>query len=164
MKTHFILLFMAISITFAACENTKSDTSVDAPGVTDQDIFNSQLAEELGADNYGMKRYVLAVLKAGPHRTQNPEEAAELQRGHMENINRLADEGYLVLAGPFLDDGEMRGIFLFDVATVEEARELAETDPAVQAGRLLLEYHPWYGSAAILKVNEIHRQISKESP
>lgn len=164
MKTHFMLFIIAISITFAACENTKSDTSVDAPGFADQDNFNSQLADELGADNYGMKRYVLAVLKAGPHRTQNPEEAAELQREHMENINRLANEGHLVLAGPFLDDGEMRGIFLFDVATVEEARKLAETDPAVQAGRLLLEYHPWYGSAAILKVNEMHQQISKETP
>jgi uncharacterized protein len=111
-----------------------------------------------------MKRYVMAFLKAGPNRGQGEAEAMELQRGHMANINRLASEGKLILAGQFLGGGEIRGIFLFDVETVEEARELSETDPAIQAGRLELELHPWYGSAALLKVNEIHATIARENP
>jgi uncharacterized protein len=147
---------------FAVSCNAESERELSE--VTNQGEFNEQLAEELGADNYGMKRYVMAFLKAGPNRDQDEETAMELQRGHMANINKLADEGKLILAGPFLDGGELRGIFLFDVETVEEARALTETDPAVQAGRLIMELHPWYGSAALMKTTDIHRQIARENP
>lgn len=44
----------------------------------------------------------------------------------MDNINRLAEEGKLVLAGLFMDGREERGIFIFDVETIEEARNLTE--------------------------------------
>jgi uncharacterized protein len=144
-------------ITLSGCENDTGEEHTDAR-------YDQQLAAELGADNYGMRTYVMAFLKAGPNRDHDPETAREIQRGHMENINRLANEGKLILAGPFLDGGELRGIFLFDVETVEEARELTETDPAIQAGRLAMELHPWFGSAALLKVPDIHTRISKEVP
>jgi uncharacterized protein len=111
-----------------------------------------------------MKRYVMAFLKAGPERGQDEETAQEIQRGHMEHIQTLAEDGKLVLAGPFLDDGEIRGIFLFDVESLEEARELTAADPAVQAGRLEMELHPWYGSAALLQVNDLHRRIAEINP
>lgn len=140
-----------------------------APALADdgraaQPEYDPKLAAALGADDYGMRRYVMALLKAGPKRDQDEKTAMELQRAHLDNIRRLADEGVLVLAGPFLDRGELRGIYVFDVATVEEARELTESDPAVQAGRLAMELHPWYGSAALKKANEIHTRISKLSP
>lgn len=122
----------------------------------------SNLTAELGADEYGMKQYVMAFLKAGPNRNQDSVEAAALQRAHMDNIQRLANEGVLVVAGPFLDDGELRGIYLFDVKSVEEAEALTLTDPAIQAGRLVMELHPWYGSAALMKVNEWHQKISSK--
>jgi hypothetical protein len=76
----------------------------------------------------------------------------------------MAEDGDLVLAGPFLDKGELRGIYIFDVPTVEEARQLTATDPAIQAGRLEMELRPWYGSAALRKVNEIHAQIAEVNP
>ncbi len=82
----------------------------------------------------------------------------------MANIRRLGEQGKLALAGPFLDDGSVRGIYVFNVETLEEARALTETDPAIQAGRLEMELHPWYGSAALLYVNEIHERIKQDDP
>jgi len=120
------------------------------------------LAKQLGADAYGMKQYVMAFLKAGPNRDRDSATAARLQRAHLDNIFRLADEGKLVLAGPFLDKGVIRGIYVFNVTTVEEAAELTSTDPAIQAGSLVMELHPWYGSAGLMQINEISKRIEKE--
>ncbi len=125
-----------------------------------QASFNKQLADSLHADEYGMKQYVMAFLKVGPNRNQDSATVAALQAGHMQNIGRLAAEGKLVVAGPFLDKGELRGIFIFNVTTIEEAKQLTETDPAVKAGRLVMELHPWYGSAAMMLVNPIHQTIA----
>src|SRR6185436_2508919 len=93
----------------------------------------------------------IGFLKRGP--TWTPEKTAateELQKAHMANIHRLADMKKLVVAGPFGDDGTLRGIFVFKVASLEEARTLTETDPAVKAGRLALELHPWLVPEGVL--------------
>jgi uncharacterized protein YciI len=124
-------------------------------------VYDAALAKECGADEYGMRQYVMAFLKKGPNRTQDSLKAARLQRAHLDNIGKLAEAGKLSLAGPFLDDGELRGIYIFNVATVEEAKKLTETDPAIQEGSLIMELHPWYGSAALIKVNELHKKLSK---
>ena len=125
------------------------------------DTFDAELAEHLGADEFGMRTYVIALLKAGPNRERDRDEAIALQRAHLANIRRLSEEGKIALAGPFMDDGTLRGIFIFDVRTVEEAAELTQSDPAIQAGQLEMELHPWYGSAALLQVNDTHARISK---
>lgn len=125
--------------------------------------YNEELAKELGADEYGMKAYVMAFLKAGPNRSQDSLEAARIQKAHLENIGRMAEAGKLVLAGPFMDGGAVRGIYIFNVPSVEEAKALTETDPAIQAGRLEMELHPWYGTAALMKVNEIGKTLAKEN-
>jgi uncharacterized protein YciI len=157
-----LALFVLASI---SCNRTETSDNNSAQTDTEaENIFNEELAKELGADNYGMKQYVMAFLKTGPNRDMSQAEAMEIQRAHLDNIRRMAESGDLVLAGPFMDTGEIRGIYLFNVSTLEEARALTETDPAVEAGRLEMELHPWYGSAALLKVNEIHASISKENP
>lgn len=93
----------------------------------------------------------LAFLTRGakwtPEKTPQTE---EIQKGHMANILRLAETKKLVVAGPFGDDGTLRGIFVFKVGSLEEAKSLAETDPAVQAGRLALDIHPWQVPEGIL--------------
>jgi uncharacterized protein YciI len=130
----------------------------------DKPEFDAALAAELGADDYGMRRYVMAFLRAGPDRSHDPEIAAALQRGHLDHIRQMAEAGKLVMAGPFLDAGELRGIFIFAVDTIEEAEALTAADPAVQAGRLAMELRPWYGSAALLKLGEIHASIARANP
>jgi uncharacterized protein YciI len=124
--------------------------------------YNAELARQLGADDYGMKKYVIAFLKRGPTKLSG-EEAEQLQNAHLKNIMRLAGEGKLVVAGPFRDEGEVRGIFILNVETVEEAKKLTESDPAVQRGTLQFELRPWYGSAALMEVSRIHKTIEKKS-
>lgn len=159
-----LLLAGITSIVMLSC-NAPTESKV-TPTANDQAKtkgYDSLLAQKFGADDYGMKQYVMAFLKAGPNRSQDSTEAANLQRAHLDNIKRMAQEGKLVLAGPFLDDQKIRGIYIFNVTTVEEAEELTKTDPAIQAGSLIMELHPWYGSAGLMRVNEIHPKLQKQS-
>ena len=92
--------------------------------------YDAALAAKTGADEYGMKAYVIAFLKKGPNRNQDSTTAANLQAAHLKNIGRMANEGKLVVAGPFLDDdNEIRGIYIFNVATIEEAKSLPKPIP-----------------------------------
>jgi uncharacterized protein YciI len=125
--------------------------------------FDSTLAKKFGADDYGMKQYVMAFLKAGPTKITDSAQRAQLLRGHLQNIMRLAKEGKLVVAGPFLDNTSLAGVFIFDVRTTEEARELVNTDPAVKAGMFDVEFHPWYASAALMQVISVHGTLQKKS-
>ena len=96
--------------------------------------FDAALAKKLGADDYGMRQYVMAFLKSGPTKITDKAEMTKLQMAHLENIERSAKEGKLALAGPFTDDKEIEGIFIFNVKTVEEAKALTETDPGIKGG------------------------------
>ena len=109
-----------------------------------EDIFKKRIAP------LTMNTVYLAFLKSGPNRTQPAAEAAEIQKAHLANIQRLAKLGKLAAAGPFGDDGALRGIFVFRVASLEEAQALSDTDPAVKAGRLVLELHPWQVPEGVL--------------
>lgn len=150
MKKILIILVLAVVSNLATGQNTAI-------------AYDSLLAKKLGADAYGMKQYVMAFLKAGPNRGQDSATAAKLQKAHMENIDKMAKAGKLVLAGPFLDDGDIRGIYIFNVQTIEEAKKLTETDPAIAAGRLVMELHLWYGSAALMQVTETHYKLEKKN-
>ncbi len=129
----------------------------------DSSRYDAQLAQKVGADEYGMKKYVMVFLKEGPNRLKDAAAEAALQKAHLKNILRLAAEGKLIVAGPFLDNQDIKGIFIFNVSTVEEATKLTESDPAVKAGSLIMELHPWYGSAALVEAFEIHKKIEKKS-
>ncbi|MBK6539573.1 MAG: hypothetical protein IPG09_18075 [Ignavibacteria bacterium] len=125
--------------------------------------YDSLLAKKYGADDYGMKQFIMAFLKSGKNILTDKAEEDRLQSEHMKNINKMAEDGKLVIAGPFMDNQSLKGIYIFDVRTLEEARELTSTDPAVKAGVLEMELHPWYGSAALLEINNIHNKIQKKS-
>lgn len=100
-------------------------------------------AQEKDDPKHEMKNYLMVFLYKGPNRNQDSVEAMRIQKEHLNNIQRLADEGKLIVAGPFLDDKDLRGIFIFDSASEEEVTELVETDLAIQTGRLRYEIRPW---------------------
>ena len=124
---------------------------------------DSDLAKRLGADERGMKNYVLCILKTGPKDAAiTGEERKAIFAGHFANIERLADEGKLAVAGPFgKNDKAWRGLYIFNVPTIEEAEKLVQLDPAVRAGVFVPELTPWYGTAAMMVVSETHRRIAK---
>lgn len=156
----FLSLFLFYSCSSpAGADPQKKDSAVAA---TDTAGIDTSLIRKLHADDHGMKKYVMAFLKKGPNRDQDSATAAALMRAHLDNIGRMAKEGKLVLAGPFLDDTELSGIYIFNVETIEEARALTETDPAIKAGRLVMELHPWYGSAALQEIVKMHGKISRK--
>jgi len=152
------LIALAI-FAFMGCSRNNQQSMKDST----EEAFDSLKAAEYNADKYGMKKNVLAFLKKGPNRDQDSVKTVELQKAHLNNITRLAEEGSLVLAGPFLDDGDVRGIYIFDVETIEEAKTLTETDPAISAGRLSMILRPWYGSAALKEILSIHKSLEKKS-
>ena len=127
--------------------------------------YNETLAQELGADVYGMKIYILAILKTGSNQNADPETVQQSFAGHMENINRLVDEDLLYVAGPFMaNENNYRGIFILNVTTIEEAEELLQTDPAIQENLLDAELYQWYGSAALSQYLEAADQIWQQKP
>jgi len=99
---------------------------------------------------YAMRTYVLGFLYRGPNRIDDPERSKALQAAHLANIGRLAGESKIILAGPFLDKGDLRGIFLFDTDSLEVAQGWCDTDPAIQAGALRVELKPWYSAEGIM--------------
>lgn len=99
-----------------------------------------------------IRQYWFVMLLKGNNRTQDSATAAKIQEGHMANINKLYEEGKLKVAGPFGDDGNWRGIFIFDASaegckTKEDVEKLLQTDPAVSSGRLAYDIRPWWTAA-----------------
>ena len=124
--------------------------------------YDAELAERLEGDDYGMKSYVLVILKTGSNTEAEPEEVSALFQGHMLNMGRLAEEGALVLAGPLgPNDESYRGIFIFNTSNLEQAREWVDSDPAVAAGLLEAVLFPYYGSAALQELNALHATIQR---
>ncbi|MCF7559466.1 YciI family protein [Sabulilitoribacter multivorans] len=97
-------------------------------------------------DTILMQQYFIAFLKRGPIRGQNEEEAAELQKEHLAYLAKMYDLGYADISGPFGDDGDIRGITIYNVPTQKMADSLANADPMVKAGRLEIEIHPWWAA------------------
>lgn len=156
-----ILRILALSLVLTACnqspekeQNTSVEVEVKKKTDTLQDI--KARAEELkkqgyqtftykkGDTSFLMQQYYMVFLKAGENRSQDSTETAELQKKHLAHLSRMAEEGYASLIGPFGDDGEIRGIVVFNTPTQKEADSLANLDPMVKAGRLKVEVHPWW--------------------
>lgn len=133
------------------------------PAAPAEAAFDAELAKTVGADEYGMRKYVLVVLKTGPTPMPAGKARDEMFKGHFANINRLASEGKLALAGPFDGADGWRGLFILAVSDMEEAKRLTATDPVIGSGEMVAEFHKYYGSAALMLVNDAHRRVAKKS-
>jgi len=154
-----ITLLVIINLTFGQ-SNSEKDTLNSNPN------YDKTLAEKLGGDDYGMKSYFLVILKTGTSTTSDKELIAESFGGHMDNINRLVAEGKLIVAGPLGEnENNYRGIFILNnLKTIEEAKELLQTDPAIKNGLLDYEILTWYGSAALPEYLPFSDKIWKLKP
>lgn len=157
------MTFLALLIfSFAACNEGADVRGIPDPAeveaVTDFSKSVKESAEELERQGYKtfvmeekdttylMQQYYMVFLKRGATRNQDSTEATRLQQEHLAHLSRMAREGYASLIGPMGDDGEVRGIVVFNTPTQEMADSLARLDPMVQAGRLEVEVHPWWAA------------------
>lgn len=146
----------------ALASDTPASTDASAAPIA---AFDAELAKTHGADERGMRRYVLVVLRTGPTRVPDGEARTAMFAGHMANIQRLAKAGKLAVAGPFMpSDSGWRGLFIFAVESVEEAKALTETDTVIVNGEMVAEYHPWYGSAALMATAGLHERMVPPPP
>jgi len=140
-------------------------TAFSAAGQKTNPDYDAALATKLGADEYGMKMYVMVILKTGPNNVQDQVRRDSLFAGHMANISKLAEMKKLVVAGPFGDNQRSyRGIFIFDVPSFEEANKLMENDPTIKEKVFEAELYHWYGSAALPEYLEASEKVWKVSP
>lgn len=114
--------------------------------LTEQGFEIFDYVDEKTQDTILMQQYFMAFLKKGPVRSQNEAEAAELQKEHLAHLSRMYELGYADISGPFGDDGDIRGITIYNVPTFEMADSLANLDPMVKSGRLVIEMHPWWAA------------------
>jgi len=125
--------------------------------------YDKQLADSLGADSFGMKKYYWVILKTGPNKIDDKMVTDSLFRGHMQNINRLAEMGKLVLAGPLEENAKTyRGIFILSVSSLEEANALLESDPVIKSKIMETEIYKWYGTAAMPLILKFHDKLAKQ--
>jgi len=120
------------------------------------------LIKQLGADEYGMKQYTLVFLKPGESGQADSAKAAGIQKQHLKYLKDLMDKETILLLGPLMEEASISGLCIYN-CDVAEAKKLAAADPAVMSGELVVEVHPWYSSAAIMKVPEIHKKIEVKS-
>jgi uncharacterized protein YciI len=157
MKSRFFAL-LAATLFAILCGPVLAQTVTE----TVKPKFDAELAKALGADDYGMKSYVLVILKTGPNKMPAGPERDAMFAGHMANIKRLAAEKKLALAGPLDGVDGWRGLFVLAVANIDEAKQLVATDPVIRTGEMIAEYHKHYGSAALMLVNDAHEKVAKK--
>lgn len=154
------LLFAILGITLLSCETKIEKEYITEPCPEVEKIPMAQLKEELtekefqtfdyvdekSGDTILMQQYFIAFLKKGPTRSQTKEETDSLQKLHLAHLGRMYEEGYADISGPFGDDGDIRGITIYNVPTQKIADSLANMDPMVKSGRLTIEIHPWWAA------------------
>jgi|TARA_R100000479_G_scaffold156694_1_gene93250 uncharacterized protein YciI len=164
------ITLVTIVLAFCSCDNPKEkieeNTFVEKEEQTLEAEKESvaQLKENLTNDGYQifdyvdektgdtvlMQQYFIAFLKRGTNRSQNKKEADSLQKLHLAHLGSMYEKGFADISGPFGDDGDIRGITIYNVPTQKMADSLANMDPMVKAGRLAIEIHPWWAAKGFM--------------
>lgn len=128
-------------------------------------LYDAKLASELGADEYGMKKYWMVFLKTGNNGNTDPTFLRNAMRSHMNNIHAMSAAGILVAAGPYeKNDENYRGVFIFERIEETDLRAWLQKDEAIATEVFTYEILGWYGSAALPKYLDYHKQIEKTKP
>ena len=172
MKNIFALII--ISSLSLSCISIKTTGQAGKPGLpgksgdeilAEKEVRRKKLADSLGADERGMKNYMLVILKTGPNdaKITDMSKREELFKGHFSNMETMTKAGKLKVAGPFATKNNLqyRGLFILDVATEDEAKTLIKQDPTIKEGIFDVEILPWYGSAALPMYLPYHEKITK---
>ncbi len=168
MKYSFLIIMVLITNLTLGQSNTQkqSETKLGKDTAILNPNYDKELADKLRGDDYGMKNYFFIILKTGTNTTASKDLISESFRGHMNNINRLVEEGKLIVAGPLgKNEKNYRGIFILNnLKSIEDAKELLQTDPAIKNGLLDYEIFTWYGSAALPEYLPFSDKIWKSKP
>lgn len=128
----------------------------------EKSMYDAQLAAKYGGNDNGMKGYIFVILRTGPNKTTDKDSLNAYFSGHMANIQKLAAEGKMIVAGPFgKNENQFRGLFILNTTSNEEARKMLEGDPAVKDGIFIADLYTWWGSAALPAYMEVHERITK---
>ena len=148
----YLLTIAFLTLTFSLAMGQKTNPNYDA-----------ELAKKVGADDYGMKKYVFVMLKTGTNTSEKKEPKDEAFAGHMKNMDRLVAAKQLIVAGPIeKNNNEYRGIFILDVPSIEESKKILKTDPAISTNYLAADYYVWWGSAALAEYLPASDKVWKE--
>ena len=150
-----VLVFLAIGAGPARAQ--------EAPASPGQARYDAALAKRLGADEYGMRSYVLMLLRSSGHPVPKGPERDAMFKGHLANMHRLAQAGKLVMAGPLDGRDGLRGLFVFAVKDIDAARALVATDPVIAKGEMVAEYHDFYASAVLMQINAMHERVMRKA-
>ena len=124
--------------------------------------YDAALAQSLGGNDNGMRSYVLVILKTGPNKMADGPARKKMFEGHFANMERLAAEKKLAVAGPLDGVDGWRGVFVFATGDIEEAKTFVATDPVIINGEMVAEYHKFFSSAGLMAVNDIHGKIVRK--
>ncbi|MEZ4801419.1 MAG: hypothetical protein R2797_01505 [Gelidibacter sp.] len=151
-----IVLLATLSCKQEVKEVIKSETMVEEKAEKSLKEIKKELASKgyqtfdyvdaATQDTILMQQYFMAFLKAGPNRSEDKAEVDSLQKLHLAHLSKMYKMGYTDISGPFGDDGDIRGISIYNVPTFEMADSLANSDPMVKSGRLMIEIHPWWAA------------------
>lgn len=160
LKTFIIVATLTLGVLLVSCKpEIQREYSIEPSPEMDSTSVATQLKklneagfqtfvyqDEATGDSVVMQQYFIAFLKRGPNRSQSKAEADSLQVLHLGHLGKMYELGYADISGPFGDDGDIRGITIYNVPTLQMADSLANMDPMVQAGRLQIEIHPWWAA------------------
>lgn len=131
-------------------EEQKPSMSELKESLTEKGFKIFDYVDEQTKDTVLMQQYYIAFLKAGPEKSQDKAAIDSLQLLHLAHLGKMYELGYADISGPFGDDGEIRGITIYNTPTLAVADSLANSDPMVKAGRLVIEMHPWWAAKGFM--------------
>lgn len=146
MKNFLSSIYVMPFLLSVACSKTKQIDNNNKQSIDSITSKHERFEHKDGDTIYVMQKYFLVLLKKGPNRDQSKEELDKIMTAHLKHLSDLNKMGKISLAGPSENHDTVSGFVLFNTETQKEADSLANLDPAVKAGRLVVEVLPWWAA------------------